>query len=132
MCRPFKGKPKTAAGKRLVSLPAFLLDMLRLHRTRQLELRETTPTWVDHDLVFSNLSGGYLHPNHMGELFRELVKEAGLPPIRFHDLRHSAATMLLGMGVNIKVIQELLGHSDISITLGLYSHLLPSMSKRRG
>lgn len=47
----------------------------------------------------------------------------------FHDLRHSAATILLCMGVNVKVIQELLGHSDISITLGLYGHLLPSMQQ---
>lgn len=124
-----EGKPKTAAGKRVVSLPAFLLDMLREHSIRQNELRETTPTWVDHNLVFPNLTGGYLHPNHMGETFKELLKEAGLPQIRFHDLRHSAATILLGMGVNIKVIQELLGHSDISITLGLYSHLLPTMQQ---
>ena len=124
-----EGKPKTAAGKRVVSLPTFLLDMLREHSIQQDELRETTPMWIDHNLVFPNLTGGYLHPNHMGETFRELLKEAGLPPIRFHDLRHSAATILLGMGVNIKVIQELLGHSDISITLGLYSHLLPSMQQ---
>lgn len=60
---------------------------------------------------------------------RPCRKEAGLPDIHFHDLRHSAATILLCMGVNIKVIQELLGHSDISITLRTYSHLLPSMQQ---
>ena len=65
----------------------------------------------------------------MGELFRNLLKEAGLPHMHFHDLRHSAATILLCMGVNIKAIQELLGHSDISITLRTYSHLLPSMQQ---
>ena len=65
----------------------------------------------------------------MGETFRKLLVEAGLPAIHFHDLRHSAATILLCMGVNIKVIQELLGHTDISVTLGVYSHLQPSMQQ---
>lgn len=123
------GKPKTAAGKRWVSFPAFLFYMLDQHRFQQLELRGTAKKWEDHDLVFPNLSGGYLHPNHMGEKFRKLLKDAGLPAIHFHDLRHSAATILLCMGVNIKVIQELLGHSDISITLGVYGHLLPLMQQ---
>ncbi|GLV57516.1 site-specific integrase [Dictyobacter sp. S3.2.2.5] len=122
-------KPKTTAGKRLISLPSFLIDMLEKHRIQQLAAREAAKKWVDNDLVFPNLSGGYMHPNHMGEKFRKLLKEVGLSHIRFHDLRHSAASILLCMGVNIKVIQELLGHSDISITLRTYSHLLPSMQK---
>jgi integrase len=123
------GEPKTTAGKRWISLPAFLVDMLRQHQAQQLELRKAAKKWDDHDLVFPNLSGGYLHPSHMGDKFRRLLKEAGLPAIHFHDLRHSAATILLCMGVNIKVIQELLGHSDISVTLGVYGHLLPSMQQ---
>jgi len=122
-----EGKPKTAAGKRVVSLPSFLLDMLKQHRAQQLEQRAIVADWVDNDLVFSNLKGGYMHPNHMGEEFRDLLKEAGLPPLRFHDLRHSAATILLARGVNIKVVSELLGHSDIVITLRTYGHLLPAM-----
>ena len=124
-----EGKPKTAAGRRVISLPAFLLEMLKQHQVQQLELRDTAHEWEDRGLVFPNLKGGYLHPNHMGEKFRKLLKEAGLPYIHFHDLRHSAASILLCMGVNIKVIQELLGHSDISITLRTYSHLLPSMQQ---
>ncbi len=77
-------------------------------------------------LVFGR---SYLHPNHVREKFRKLLQQANLPPIHFHDLRHSAATILLSMGVNVKVIQELLGHTDISITLGVYGHLLPSMQQ---
>ena len=122
-----EGKPKTAAGKRAIDLPAFLIEMLKQHRAQQAERREKAEGWEDRDLVFPNLSGGYLHPNHMGESFRGLLKDAGLPPMHFHDLRHSAATILLAQGVNIKVIQELLGHSDIAITLRVYGHLLPSM-----
>ncbi len=123
------GQPKTAAGKRWVSFPSFLFDMLKLHQAQQLEFKKTAKKWEDQGLVFPNLSGGYLHPNHVGEKFRKLLQEAGLPPIHFHDLRHSAATILLSMGVNVKVIQELLGHTDISITLGVYGHLLPSMQQ---
>lgn len=59
--------------------------------------------------------------------FKRLLREAGVSHMHFHDLRHSAATILLSMGVNIKVIQELLGHSDIAVTLRVYGHLLPSM-----
>jgi integrase len=122
-------KPKTAAGKRVISLPDFLLDMLNGHRTKQLTQREACKDWQDHDLVFPNLKGKYMHPNHMGASFRQLLEDADLPPIHFHDLRHSASSILLCMGVNIKVIQELLGHSDISITLRTYSHLLPTMQQ---
>ncbi len=124
-----EGKPKTAAGKRWISFPAFLLDLLKDHQAQQGRLRESAEKWEERDLVFSNLRGGYLHPNHMGKEFRKLLKDAGLPAIHFHDLRHSAATILLCMGVNVKVIQELLGHSDISVTLGVYGHLLPSMQQ---
>jgi integrase len=122
-----EGKPKTAAGKRVIDLPGFLVETLHQHRARQVEQRQKAAHWEEHDLVFPNLSGGYLHPNHLGEAFRKLLKDAGLPPMHFHDLRHSAATILLAQGVNIKVIQQLLGHSDIAITLRVYGHLLPSM-----
>jgi len=61
--------------------------------------------------------------------FRAVLKKAGLPPIRFHDLRHSATMLLLGMGVHPKIVQEILGHSTISMTLNTYSHVLPTMQK---
>ena len=61
--------------------------------------------------------------------FKKLLERAGLPDIRFHDLRHSAATMLLGMGVHPKIVQERLGHHDIGTTMNIYSHVLPSMQE---
>jgi integrase len=85
--------------------------------------------WENRDLVFSDLRGGYFNSNYLLRMFKKLLQEAGVPLMPIHDLRHSAATILLGMGVNMKAIQELLGHSDISITLGLYSHLLPNMQQ---
>ena len=81
----------------------------------------------NHDLMFPDMHGGYFNPNYLLRMFKKLLQEARIPHMHFHDLRRSAATILLSMGVNMKVIQELLGHSDIAITLGLYSYLLPSM-----
>jgi integrase len=123
-------EPKTAAGKRLVSLPSFLIDMLKQHRFQQAELQlKLGEEWENRDLVFPDLHGGYFNPNYLLKIFKKILQDAGIPHMHFHDLRHSAATILLSMGVNMKVVQELLGHSDISITLGRYSHLLPSMQK---
>ncbi|HYT46290.1 MAG TPA: site-specific integrase, partial [Methylomirabilota bacterium] len=71
-----------------------------------------------------------IHPGHdILEEFKKLLKRANLPDIRFHDLRHSAATMLLGMGVHPKIVQERLGHHDIGTTMDTYSHVLPTMQK---
>ncbi|HKF36276.1 MAG TPA: tyrosine-type recombinase/integrase, partial [Ktedonobacteraceae bacterium] len=82
-----------------------------------------------HDLVFCSIYGGYLHPMTVFHHFTRALEDAGLPRMRFHDLRHSAATLLLSMGVPAKVVQEILGHSHISMTLGVYSHVLPGMQQ---
>ena len=125
-----ENEPKTKAGKRMISLPSFLADMLKQYRVKQQEQQlELGEKWEDRDLVFTGLRGGYFSPRYLEKLFKKLFADAGFPGMHFHDLRHSAATILLGMGINMKVVQELLGHSDIAITLGLYSHLLPSMQK---
>jgi integrase len=79
--------------------------------------------------VFSNRNGGFIQPDTVRQRFQSLLKEAGFPHMRFHDLRHSAATILLTMGVHPKVVQEVLGHSTISMTMDTYSHLIPSMQK---
>lgn len=123
-------EPKTKAGKRMVNLPDFLIEMLKQHRTRLLEQQlKQGVTWESRDLVFPDLQGGYFNPGYLDKLFAKLLRLAGVPHMPFHDLRHSAATILLSMGVNIKVIQQLLGHSDIAITLRVYGHLLPSMQE---
>ena len=67
--------------------------------------------------------------SHLLKRFKVLLAQAGLPVVRLHDLRHSAATLLLAAGVNVKVVQELLGHSSISVTLGMYGHVLPNMQR---
>ncbi len=121
-------EPKTASGKRRIALPSFVIEALQQHHTRQLEAKlRAGPAWEEHNLVFCNIYGRFLSSSSLHKLFTSLLRKAGLPHIRFHDLRHSAATILLAMKVPVKVVQELLGHSSIAITLGVYGHVLPSM-----
>jgi integrase len=125
-----ENEPKTQAGKRTIDVPAFFIDMLKQHRVKQEQRRlKVGEVWENRDLVFPDLSGGYLNPIHVLRMFKKILQRAGLPHMPFHDLRHSAATILISMGIHPKVIQELLGHSDISITLGIYGHLFPSMQQ---
>jgi integrase len=82
------------------------------------------------DRVFCNVEGGPLRrPDFHRRSFKPLLKRAGLPNIRFHDLRHTSATLMLGQGIHPKVVQERLGHSQISVTLDVYSHVLPTMQR---
>lgn len=125
-----ENEPKTVSGRRNILLPQFAIDALKQHRIRQLEARlQAGEAWVDRGLVFCNVDGDYLPLTTLYYSFQALLKKAELPSVRFHDLRHSAATILLSMGVPVKVIQELLGHSQISVTLNTYSHVLPSMQQ---
>lgn len=81
-------------------------------------------------LVFANESGGIINPSNLrNRSFKKLLKRAELPEIRFHDLRHTCATLLLSRNVNPKVVPEMLGHSSIAITLDTYSHELPIMQE---
>jgi integrase len=123
-------EPKTAKGRRSIVLPPFVRDLLQHHRIAQQELKAQAGTrWQEHGLVFASNMGTFFHPNRLLKEFHQLLSEAGLPPMRFHDLRHSAATILLSMGVHPKVVQEILGHSDISMTLDTYSHVLPTLQQ---
>jgi integrase len=87
-----------------------------------LELRlKAGSAWEEHDLVFTGLHGNYLNPRYILKLFAQVLQVADLPHLRFHDLRHSAATLLLGMGVHPKVVQEILGHRHIGMTMDTYA-----------
>ena len=85
-------------------------------------------SWHEGGLVFPNTLGGYAdYTNLMSRHFKPLLRRAGLPDIRFHELRHTCATLMLAVGTNPKVVQETLGHTNVSVTLNIYSHLLPNM-----
>lgn len=124
-------EPKSAKSRRQVMLTEGALAALRRHRIRQNEERLWMgAAWEDHDLVFANEIGKPLDAgNVLRRSFWPLLKAAGLPRIRFHDLRHTAATLLLSQGIHVKIVSEMLGHSQISITLDLYSHVTPTMQR---
>lgn len=126
-----EAEPKTDKGRRHLTLPPFVVEALKQHRLRQLEAKlKAGPAWQEHDYVFCTTIGTHLHPDRDArQPLKILLKQAGLPEIRFHDLRHSSATMLLGMKIHPKIVQEILGHSQISITLDIYSHVLPTMQE---
>ncbi len=119
-------EPKTSRSRRTIVLSQRAVAALRRHRTRQLEQRLLVGSdWQDQDLVFCNQVGGPLDPSWQRQTFYDALRLADLPTIRFHDLRHTAATLLLVRGVHFKVVSEMLGHATVTLTLDTYSHLVP-------
>ena len=122
--------PKTARSRRHVLLSEYAASALVLHRRRQNAEQADVPKWQDNDLVFPNRLGRAMYAtNLLDRSFACLLEHAGLPRVRFHDLRHTAATLLLGQGVHPKVVSEMLGHTNTAITLDLYSHATPTMQE---
>lgn len=120
--------PKTRRSKRRIILVHFVISELKEHQKRQEEMRQAAGfAWVDKDLVFPNSQGNFLSARTSIARFHKALEAAGLPSMRVHDLRHNAGTLLMSKGINPKLVQELLGHSDIAITLRLYGHVIPSM-----
>jgi len=123
-------EPKTRRGRRKVALDQTTVRALRAHRARQLEERLALgDAHHDRDLVFAEPDGTCVHPDGFGKAFKRLQAAAGVPVIRFHDVRHTHATLALQAGVHPKVVSERLGHSTVSITLDTYSHVLPGLQE---
>lgn len=123
-------EPKSAAGRRVIVLGVATLEIMRKQQELQdLERKVAGDAWKENDLIFPSPIGTPMDGSNLYHRFKELLKVAGLPDIRFHDLRHTAATLMLQQGVNPKIVQERLGHSDISLTLNTYSHVLPAMQE---
>ncbi len=123
------GDLKTPKSRRQIRLTRAAADALRSHLQRQLEEMERMGSlYQPGGLVFATESGTLINPSNLrNRSFKPLLKGAGLPDICFHDLRHTCATLLLSQGTHPKLVQELLGHATISMTLDTYSHFLPSM-----
>jgi integrase len=121
--------PKSGKG-RSIRLTRRAVNALRAHRKRQLEERmKLAGLWKDHGLVFPSQVGTPFSGRNLIRSFKRHLKRVGLPQsFRFHDLRHTCATLLLRQGVNPKFVQELLGHGDVTLTLNVYSHMLPDMA----
>ena len=126
---PVLSAPKTRGSRRSVKLPPTASEALRSHLERQLaEIDRVGSLWQENGLIFASEVGELLDRRHVTtHRFKPLLKRAGLPQIRFHDLRHTCATLLLIKNVNPKVVSEMLGHASIAITLDTYSHVLPDM-----
>jgi integrase len=123
-------QPKTTKGRRSIALDPSTLAALQAHRVCQLEERlQWGEAWHDSGHVFTRENGTTIHPQRMSTWFERLARDAGLPRIRLHDLRHSYATAALAAGIPAKVVSERLGHASVMITLDTYSHVLPSMQE---
>ncbi len=124
------GRPKTARSNLSVALDPATVTALRAWRKAQLEERMAWgAAYEDNGLTFCRENGSPTHPQSLSQAFERDAKAAGLPVIRFHDLRHSYATVALSAGVHPKVVSERLGHSSIAVTLDTYSHVIPALEE---
>jgi integrase len=121
--RKSKHTTKSPAGERVIDLGKTMVAVLREHRLKQMELRLAAGAlWSDYDLVFPTDRGTAYHPDNISHQFAELIDGAGLPHIRLHDLRHTAATLMAVAGVSELVASERMGHSDPNLTRAIYQH----------
>ncbi len=124
------GKPKTKGSRRMIALSPSLAMLLREHKQKQeLDRMLLGKSLSPEDLVFSNPDGSPLRPNTVSRAFEKLARSLGFQGIRFHDLRHAHATLMLRQGIHPKIVSERLGHSSVAITLDIYSHVLPGLQE---
>jgi integrase len=123
--------PKTTRSRRIVPLPDAVVEALKLRREQQEtdRLAAGTEFWEDWGLVFTTRFGTPLSPRNDYRDFQGLIAAAGLRHVRLHDLRHTAASLMLAQGVSPRVVMEILGHSQISVTMNTYSHVTPASSR---
>lgn len=123
-------EPKSERSRRTIYMPGVVVTALKAHFARQrVERLAAGRYWHDSGFVFTTPIGTPLDPRNATREFHRLCRAAKIPPVRFHDLRHTAATLLLVQGVNPRVVMETLGHSQISLTLNTYSHVLPALQQ---
>ena len=123
-------EPKTARSRRMVTLPPSAVALLSGLKVKQKdEITEFGLEWSESRYVFSQADGSPLYPNLVSRAFSQLMKEAEIPRVRFHDLRHTHATLMVKQGVNPKIVSERLGHASVTITLDTYSHVLPGLQE---
>lgn len=119
---------KTERSRRVIDLDARTVETLRAHRAVQaIERKEIGACHAGSDLVFCRPDGTPLHPDIFRQTFRRRVARAGVPKIRFHDLRHTHASLLMQAGVPAKVVSERLGHATVGFTMQIYAHVMPGM-----
>ena len=121
-------EPKSEGSRRTIRLPAPVVPILRAHRVHQLERRLAAGArWREHAFVFTTRDGQPLDGCRLNRQTKGQLEAAGLPPLKFHSLRHSCATFLLVQGVAPRVVMDILGHSQISLTMNTYSHVIEQL-----
>lgn len=116
-------EPKTARSRRTISLDPSTVATLKAHRSHQLEQRLAWgPAWRESEFVFTREDGSLIHPQSVSDAFERAVKQVSLPLIRFHDLRHTYATLALDAGMKPWDLSDRLGHSSVAFTLQAYRH----------
>ena len=124
-------EPKTRRSRRTVTLPAFAVTALRRQRDwfQAQDRLLAAEAWQDGSYVFTTRIGTPMHSGDVTRALQRLLAAAELPRMRFHDLRHGAATLLLAQGVHPRVVMETLGHSTIAVTMNVYSHVVPALQR---
>lgn len=124
------GSPKTRGSKRTLPMPTKVEHVLNEYAARQAKERAIREEdWKDHDLVFPSTCGTPLDPRNLLRQFKNVLLKVELANIRFHDLRHSCATVLIAQGVHPRTVMEILGQSQISVTMNIYGHVLPEAQR---
>jgi integrase len=118
--------PKTKRSRRAIPLPQTVVKVLEAHREAQAVQRGGAELWADDDLVFTTLIGTAIEPRNLSRHFEALRNRAQVRRVRFHDLRHSCASLLFELGVPLRMVMEILGHSQISTTSDIYTHVMPA------
>lgn len=127
-----ESEAKTEESRRFIALADFAVEALKKQKLWLAETRlKLGPAWAEHGLIFPSGHGKPLWHSQAQRVFKRILQKAGLPEdMHFHDLRHNAATILLSMGVDLKIVQEILGHSTIVTTANIYGHVTPKMQEK--
>ncbi|MCO5973776.1 site-specific integrase [Actinoallomurus sp. WRP6H-15] len=116
-------RPKSDDSQRTIPLPTICVDALLLHKDRQkAERADAWPNWQDNDVVFPSRLGTPLEPDNLRRSLGRIRKAAGLGDVRFHDIRHTCVSLLLDLGVPPHIVRDIVGHSDIEVTMTIYAH----------
>jgi integrase len=122
------GPPKSRRCRRVLTMPAVVVDALHQHQVRQQEDRKAAGDgWIDTGLVFTTATGRHLEPRNLNTTFARLLTRTEVRRVRLHDLRHTCATLLLSRGVSPRMVMDILGHSQIAVTMNTYGHVIPAM-----